>query len=170
MAGLIDVILSRRSIRKFTRDPVTDQQIETLLRCGFAAPSAGNTQPWQFIVIRDREILDSIPTVHEHADMVKHAPAAILVCAEPTVAMADGYWQQDFAAAAENILLAAHAMGLGAVWLGVYPRENRMAGLRTLTKLPERIIPGALIAIGCPAEAKPPSNRYDETKIHYDRF
>lgn len=162
----LDVILTRRSIRKYTSDPITPEQVRNLLRAAFAAPSAGDQRPWHFVVITDRTLLDQVPTFHAHAKMILEAPLAILVCAEPALETHKGYWVQDCAAATQNILLAAHAMGLGAVWLGVYTRPEREAGLRRLLSIPDDIVPFALVAIGHPAEQKPPSQRWDDARVH----
>jgi nitroreductase len=162
----IDAILSRRSIRRYTAEPITADQIRDLLRAAFSAPSAGNQQPWHFVVIDDRATLDAVPSFHAHAKMILEAPVAVLVCAEPGLETHKGYWVQDCAAATENLLLAAHAIGLGAVWLGVHTRPDRETGLRRLLSLPDGIEPFALIAIGHPAESKPASGRWIEERIH----
>jgi len=112
----IEAILTRRSIRRFRDEPVSDDLIETLLRAAMAAPSAGNQQPWHFVVIRDRETLDTTSTVHPYATMAAEAALAIVVCGDTTLEMHKGFWVQDCAAAIQNLLLAAHASGLGAVW------------------------------------------------------
>ena len=159
-------ILSRRSIRHYTAEPVSEETIQQLLEAAMSAPSANNRQPWQFIVIDDRALLDAITKVHPYAQMLKEAPLAILVCGDLQLAQHRGYWPLDCSAATENLLLAAHALGLGAVWLGVYPNEKRMAGVRRLTRLPEHVEPLSLISIGYPAEQKPPSNRYNAERVH----
>ena len=166
----IGAILTRRSIRSFRDEPVSDEIIETLLRAAMAAPSAGNQQPWQFIVIQDRDTLDAIPTVHPHAKMVLEAPLAIVVCGDTTLAKHKGFWVQDCAAAVQNVLLASHASGLGAVWCGVHPNAEREDGLCEFLSLPEQIIPLALLVIGHPNEEKPPSERYDAARVHRDRW
>jgi nitroreductase len=162
-----EAILSRRSIRKYTDRSVSQDTVKDLLKAGMAAPSANNLQPWQFVVLTERSLLDAVPSFHPHAAMLKEAPLAILVCGEPE---SSRYWQQDCGAATENILLAAHALGLGAVWLGLFPREDRVKGVRELLKVPEAIIPMALIAIGYAAEEKTPSDRYNEAKVHQNSF
>jgi nitroreductase len=162
------VILERRSIRSYTSETVSDENVEQLLRAAMSAPSAGNQQPWHFVVIRERNLLDAIPSFHPYSQMLRQAQAAILVCGEPAVAKHEGYWVQDCAAATENILIAAAALGLGAVWLGVHPREERVAGFRKLLGVPPHIIPFALVPVGHPAERKPPSDRYDTARIHAD--
>lgn len=164
----MEVIFSRRSIRKFTSEEVPEQTIEELLKAGVAAPSAGNQQPWQFVVIDDRKILDEIPTVHPYSAMLKEANVAILVCGDLKAEKHKGFWVQDCSAATQNILIAAEALGLGAVWLGVYPREDRIAGIRQLLGLPERIVPLSLIPVGYKGEQKPPANRYDASRVHHN--
>jgi nitroreductase len=164
----MEAIFSRRSIRKFTSEGVPEQTIEELLKAGMAAPSAGNQQPWQFVVIDDRKILDEIPTVHPYSAMLKEANVAILVCGDPKAEKHKGYWVQDCSAATQNILIAVEALGLGAVWLGVYPREDRVAGIRKLLGLPEHIVPLSLIPVGYKGEQKPPANRYDASRVHHN--
>jgi nitroreductase len=166
----IEAILTRRSIRKYTDLPVPDATVQELLEAAMSAPSAGNQQPWQFVVIRDRQTLQKVPSVHPYASMVPGAALAILVCGDLHLETHQGYWVQDCSAATQNLLLAAHAQGLGAVWLGVYPREDRVSGLRSLLRLPEHVVPLALIAIGYPDQAKPRAERYDPARVHKDRW
>jgi nitroreductase len=163
-------IFERRSIRKYTVKDVSDESIEELLKAAMAAPSAGNQQPWDFIVVRDRMVLNEIPKFHQYAQMLKEAPVAIVVCGVLEREKHKGYWTQDCAAAIENILIEAQFLGLGAVWLGVYPREDRVAGLKKLLDIPESVIPIAVISIGHPAESKEASQRYDEKKIHLNKW
>ena len=166
----LEAILTRRSIRQFTDQAVSEAVIEDLLRAAMSAPSAGNQQPWQFVVITDRQILDTIPSIHPYSAMLRQAPLAILVCGDEHLETHKGYWVQDCSAATQNLLLAAHARGLGAVWLGIYPRMDRVTGLRKLLGLPEHVIPLALVAIGHPAEHLPPADRYDATRVHRNRW
>lgn len=166
----MDAILSRRSIRTYTSQAVPDQLIKELLEAAMSAPSAGNEQPWHFIVIRDREILDEIPKYHPYSGMVREATVAILVCCDLHLDRHDGLWVQDCSAATENLLIAVQAKGLGGVWLGVYPRKERIAGLRKLLSIPEHVIPFSLIPVGYPAEHKPRVNRYDTARIHENRW
>lgn len=166
----MEAILNRRSIRKYTSEPLSDADIRELLKAAMSAPSAGNEQPWHFIVITERKVLNEIPKIHPYSQMLKEAPAAILVCGDLQLERHKGYWVQDCAAATENILIAAQDMGLGAVWLGVYPREDRVASLQKLLDLPEHVIPLSLVAIGHPAEQKPPANRFNTERIHFNRW
>ena len=167
---IMEAILSRRSIRKYTNQSVPEQTIKELLEAAMSAPSAGNQQPWQFVVIKERKILDEIPKFHPFSQMLREAQLAILVCGDLELEKNKGYWVQDCSAATENILIAATAKGLGAVWLGIYPRKERIAGIKKLLSLPEHVIPLSLISIGYPAEQKPPANRYDSSRIHYNHW
>jgi nitroreductase len=144
--------------------------VERLLRAAMAAPSAGNQQPWEFSVIRDRDVLVAIPDVHPYASMVPKAQLAILICGDRGKERWPQYWVQDCAAATENLLIAAAQLGLGAVWLGVHPLEERADGVRALLGLPMHITPFALVPVGWPAEHKEPSDRYDERRVHHDRW
>ncbi|HHV71098.1 MAG TPA: nitroreductase family protein [Clostridia bacterium] len=163
-------ILNRRSIRKYTQEPVPDGVIKELLEAAMSAPSAGNEQPWEFVVINDRQILNEIPKFHPYSQMLKEAPVAILVCGDLNQQKYDGYWVLDCAAATENILIAAQDKGLGAVWLGIYPAEERIEGMRKLLGIPDHVVPVALIALGYPAEHKEPANRFNPNKIRYNKW
>ena len=165
-----ETIMTRRSVRKFTSGEVGDDLVEKLLRAAMQAPSANNGQPWHFIVIRNRAILDEIPSFHPFAQMVKQAPLAILVCADTRDARSPDYWVLDCSAATENLLLAAHALDLGAVWLGIHPRQERMEKIIPLVKLPEGVKPLALVAIGIPAEHHPFADRFKPERIHHDTW
>jgi nitroreductase len=167
---MIDTILSRRSIRKFKNIPIKEEDIRTLLKCAMAAPSAGNEQPWHFIVINNREILDKIPKFHPYSEMLYEASLAIVVCGEKSSEKYKGRIPLDCSAASENILLAAHSLGLGAVWLGVYPEEQRISDVSKLLEIPDGVIPISLIAVGYPDEKKEPSNRFKEERIHKNKF
>ena len=167
---MLDTILARRSIRKYTSEPVPDEMVTYLLRAAMAAPSAGNEQPWHFVVIRERHLLEQLTRVHPYAQMLHDANLAIMVCGDKTLEKYEGYWIQDCSAATENILIAAEDMGLGSVWLGVYPNIERSDPMRVLLDLPKNVIPFAIISVGFPAEEKEPANRYNPGRIHYDRW
>ena len=169
MQGL-DLILSRRSIREYTAQTVSEEEIRQLLGAAMAAPSAGNQQPWHFVVIDDRGILDEIPRFHPYSQMLKEAPLAVLVCGDLKLESHPGYWVQDCSAATENLLLAAQELGLGACWLGIHPREERVSGMRRLVNLPEHVCPLSLIALGRPAKKKPPADRFNASRIHRNRW
>lgn len=164
----LKAIHARRSIRRYGAEPVTDAQVEILLRAAMAAPSAGNAQPWEFVVVRRRDILEEVAAVHPYAKMSAHAPLAILACADLDREKYQGFWVQDVAAATQNLLLAATALGLGAVWCGVYPVEDRVAEFRRIFGLPARVLPLAWVVLGHPAEEKDVVDRYDAGRIHQD--
>lgn len=162
----MDAILTRRSIRQYTDQPVSADALQDIIKAAMEAPSAGNEQPWHFVIIDDRKMLDEIPSFHPHSQMVKSAPVAILVCGDLDKEKHKGYWTQDCSAATQNLLLAVHATGLGAVWVGVYPRDERVEGFRKLLGIPDTVIPFSLVPIGYPAEEKLPGNRYDASRVH----
>jgi nitroreductase len=163
---IFKAIFTRQSIRQFTEESIGDQLCTKLLQAAMQAPSAHNTQPWQFVVIDDREIMRKISCFHPFASMLTHSPLAITVCGDRNIEKSVEYLALNCAAATQNILLAAHGLELGAVWLGIYPRTERMSELSKLLKLPQSIIPISLIAIGHPAEKKTAENRYNKNKIH----
>ncbi|NLO90349.1 MAG: nitroreductase family protein [Clostridia bacterium] len=166
----MEVIFQRRSIRRFTEEKVSDELVEKLLQAAMAAPSAGNQQPWEFIVIRDKLTFENIMQMHPYSTPLKEADVAIVVCGNTSREIYKGYWVQDCSAATQNILLEAQYLGLGAVWLGVYPVEERVLGLTNLLNLPQSVIPLSVIAIGYPAEQKGPVDRFDEAKVHYEKW
>jgi nitroreductase len=166
----MEAILTRRSIRKYTSEPVTDDELKQLLTAAMNAPSAGNQRPWEFIVIRDRETLNRIPGIHMYAQMLKQAQAAIVVCGDMTKQKYDGFWIQDCSAATQNILLSATAMGLGAVWLGVYPVVERVEDLRKMLDIPGHVVPLSIVSLGRPGEEREASDRYDKSRIHMEKW
>ena len=165
-----DAIMTRRSIRQYTDADVTEEQLEQLLRAGMAAPSAHNYQPWQFITVRDRKKLGEIATGHPYAKMANHAPLGILVCGDLQLSDCLGFVVEDLSAATQNILLAAHDMGLGAVWCGIYPHDDLLQMFVEMFDLPEHILPASFIALGHPAEEKAPANRYKTERIHQEKY
>ena len=166
----MDAILKRRSIRKYTKQPIPDKIIKELLEAAVSAPSADNQQPWHFIIIDDRKIFKEIPKFHPNAKMLKDADKAILVCGDLSLEKFKGYWILDCSAATENILIAAHAKGLGACWLGIYPREERIVGMKKLLSIPEHVVPLSLISLGFPTEKKTSEDRYNSSRIHHNRW
>ena len=164
---LIKTIFARRSIRKYTTELVGEKDVKTMLEAAMAAPSASNRKPWHFIVVTDRQTLDNLARVHPYGKMLLEAPLCIAVCGDKTIS--SRYWVQDCSAAAENLLLGATALGLGAVWLGVYPRE-RVNSIRRVLNIPENIVPLNLISIGHPAEEKEPRTQYDELRVHRQQW
>ena len=167
----MEAIFTRRSIRNFTSEQVTDEQITKLLQAAMAAPSAGNEQPWEFIVVRERASLEEITKFHQYSQMLKEAPAAIVVCADPGRSKYPfDYWIQDCAAATQNILLAAVTAGLGTCWLGIYPQPERVEGLRKIFSIPESIVPFAIVAVGYAAKPVHISDRFDEKRVRVEKW
>ncbi len=166
----LDAIHTRRSIRKYEDKPVPDELVRQILAATMSAPSANNSQPWHFVVITDRELLAEVPKINAYAEMAKDAPLAILLAGDVTLKQCPDYWIVDCSAAVQNMLLAAHDLGLGAVWTGVYPREERMDGFRRLLDLPDHVEAHSLIVLGYPAETPPHEDRYREDRIHHQRW
>ena len=166
----LKAILTRRSVRKFTNQDVSKEDLTDLLRAGMQAPSAGNERPWHFIVIDDPDLLSKIPEFHPYAEMLHEAPLAILVCSDRDLEKHRATWLQDCSAAIENILLTAHAKGLGGVWLGIFPNGDRVAGMQSLLSMPETIRPVGLVAIGHPALRPEPQDRFDPTRVHQNKW
>lgn len=164
----IEAILDRRSIRHYGPEPVSDDLVRKCLEAAMYAPSARNTQPWHFVVVRQRKMLDQIARFHPFAKMLRQAPLAVAVCADTKIESSLEYNALNCAAATQNILLAAHALNLGSVWLGIYPRKQRMQDLSALLHLPEEIVPYTLVALGYAREKKPRPARYDVARIHFD--
>ena len=169
-------IASRKSVRSYTEEAVSDAEIETLLRAAMAAPSAMNVQPWSFVVVNGRESLDALSEKLPYAKMLTTAPLAIVVCGDAVIEGRDGNksengsWMLDCSAATENLLLAAEAMGLGAVWTGAYPVPDRVAAVKEALGLPEEVMPLNVIAIGHPAGEDQPKDKWNPAKIHYGRW
>ncbi|BCS89267.1 nitroreductase family protein [Pseudodesulfovibrio sediminis] len=167
---VMEALRTRRSIRKYEDKPVSDELIHEILDAAMMAPSAGNAQPWRFIVVTDRAILDSIADLHPYVSMVKQAPLGIIVCADLNEEKYPGYWVQDCSAAMENMLLAIHGLGLGAVWTGIHPIEDRVAAFRAKFKLPDHVIPLGFAPIGWPAQTVKSESRFKQDRIHYNTF
>lgn len=166
----LDAIRTRRSVRRYRSEPIAGELIEALLRAAMAAPSAGNQQPWRFVVVQDRDQLVAVAAQEPHGGMIAEAPLAIAVCADMRSVNHEGFWIQDCAAATQNLLLAAHALGLGAVWVGTYPREERVRGVGSVLGLSEHVVAFALVAIGYPIEQPPPTERFDPEYVYTDRY
>ncbi|MEI7989690.1 MAG: nitroreductase family protein [Chloroflexota bacterium] len=167
---VIEAILTRHSIRQYKSRPVSEVLLVDIIKAAMAAPSAGNQQPWHFVIIDDRKILETITKYHPHAQMLLQAPAAIAVCGDLRLEKHHGYWVQDCSAAAQNLMLAAHAKGLGSVWIGIYPQEERVGRTRDLLRLPKEVIPLAIISLGYPNEVKSEEDRFDQERIHRNRW
>jgi nitroreductase len=168
----LDLIFSRRSIRKYQDKEVSEEMIIDLLEAAMAAPSAVAKDPWHFIVVRSRETINEITDILPNGKMLCEAPVAIIVCGDINKAHLQevSYMLQDLSAAVENILIAANTLGLGTCWLGVHPREDRQAGIRQLFALPGHIIPMCGIAIGWPAEQPESRTRYRQERVHLEKW
>lgn len=162
--------MTRRSIRHFTGELVSDEQLDTMLRAGFQAPSAHNFQPWEFIVVRDKEKIGEIKEFHKYAKMLEDAGTAILVCGDKNRQDNMGFLVSDTSAAIQNILLAAHGLGLGAVWCGVYDIYDYIVKFSELLNLPQNILPIGMVVVGNKIKDRSMDDRYDENKIHYDSW
>lgn len=171
--GMLETIMTRTSIRQYTDQPVEKEKIEAMLRAGMAAPTAVNAQPWHFVVVSDKAKLGELAAANPHAGMLKSAPLAIVVCGDMTKAMEGKgrqFWIQDCSAATENILLAAHAQGLGAVWTALYPMEERIQPVSEALKLPDTLIPLCTVVIGYPAEQPEPKDKWKPEDVSYNEF
>lgn len=164
----IDVVLARRSIREYTGEPVSGDDLRKLLEAAMAAPSSRDRKPWEFVSVTGRGTLERLAEAHPHGKMLARAAAAVAVCGRPDIS--PDYWVQDCSAATENLLIAASAIGLGAVWLGVHPRDDRTAAVREVLGIPEEIPVLSLISIGHPAEEKEPRTQYDESRVHREKW
>jgi nitroreductase len=166
----LEAIRSRRSIRTYQGRSVPGELIDQLLAAAMSAPSARNQQPWQFIVVDDRGLLAEIARVNANARMAAQAPLGILVCGDLSLEKSPGFWVVDCAAAMQNLLLAAHALGLGGVWIGIYPRQERMDNCRRLFALPEHVTAHSLAVLGYPAEQPPPADRFRPDRVRRNRW
>lgn len=162
-------IVTRTSVRQYTLDPVSDAQISAILQAAMAAPSGVNRQPWEFVVIDDRSLLDRLASDLPYAKMVSKAQVAIVVCGNKERFLEgadDNLWEQDCSAASENILLSAHALGLGAVWTCLYPHADRMETVSKILHLPDNIVPFNLIPIGHPAHDHAAMDKWHPERVH----
>ncbi len=166
----IRCIMTRRSVRRYAPGKVAESQLRKVLEAAMNAPSARNRQPWQFVVVRQRETLLKMTDVHPYAQMLREAAAALVICGDLTGDKDGAYWEQDCAAATQNALLAAHALGLGAVWLGIHPREERVKGVQRLLRLPKDVVPLSIVSLGRPGEKPPKVRRYDAGKVHQEQW
>ncbi len=164
----IECILTRKSVRKFENKKVPKEIIKKIIECAIAAPSARNTQPWKFIIIDEKNILEKIPLINPNAPSSEHS-IGIVICAKPQADYV--FWPQDCAAATYGILLSLHAYGLGGVWTGIYPREERMENFRKLLDIPKEVFPFAFIPIGYSKdESKKKERKNIDEMIHYNKY
>jgi nitroreductase len=161
----LQALMTRRSVRSFTSQPVPEDCLAQMLRAAMQAPSAVNERPWHFIVITDRSILDEYPKYHNTAAVLRQSSVAILVCGDDTLELRKGCMLIDCANATMNLLLAAHGLGLGAVWLGLSHDPVRVEAITRLTKLPAHIHPISMVAVGYPAALPEQVDRFDPERI-----
>lgn len=166
MTEALDWILKRRSIRAYTDAPVSDEQVEALLRAAMAAPSANDVRPWVFVVVRDVERRNALAKIHQWSYMCADAPLVIAVLGDPEASI---HWVEDCSAATENLLLAVASLNLGAVWVAIYPHADREARVRQILGIPKHLRALCLVPVGHPAETKPPRTRYEASKIYNER-
>ena len=166
------MILGRRSIRTYAAGDVSNEAIKTILQAAMSAPSAVGRDPWRFVILRDQAIRDRIVEKLPYGKMLAQAPVGIVVCGDIDAAHDNqlSYLLQDCSAAIENMLLAIHALGLGACWLGVHPREDRVRHIQEVLELPSNVIPVAAISIGFPGEVKEARTRYNADYIQSKDF
>jgi nitroreductase len=168
----LSFIFGRRSIRAYQATPVSDELVDDLLAAAMAAPSACAKDPWRFVVVRKRTAREALAAALPNGKMVASAAVGIVVCGDLSAAHGGelSYLLQDCSAAIENLLLAAHALGLGACWLGVHPRQPRIDALTKILQLPDKIVPVSGIALGWPAEQKPPRTRFEPGYVHRETW
>lgn len=162
----LETIFNRKSVRKYTERPVEKEKLETLVRAGMAAPSSRDRRPWEFLIVTDRDLLDKMGDGLPLARMLKETKQAIIVCGDTV--KSENAWQLDCSAAAQNILLAAESMGLGAVWTAAYPYPERMKIIQDALQLPEHILPLTVIPLGYPTGIEKPKDKYNKKQIHYN--
>ncbi|MGD8794353.1 MAG: nitroreductase family protein [Anaerolineae bacterium] len=167
MDDRLEMIFARRSIRRYSGEPVSEADIQSLLEAGMAAPSGSNRKPWHFVAVTDKTVLCALAEAHPYGKMIANAEVGIAVCGEPD---ASDWWLQDCSAATENILLAAVALGLGGVWIGCYGRPKREQAIRDVLGIPEHIAVMSLLSIGHPGEEKAARTQYDADRVHRDRW
>lgn len=179
----LDVIMTRTSIRSFTGEPVSREQLETILKAGMAAPTAMNGQPWRFVVVTDKAKINEVFASGFRGEMYANAGAVIVVCGQttqmrkpfgqpdaPEQEQPNMFWFEDCSAAAENILLAAKALGLGAVWTAGYPAQERIAPISAALGIPEKVVPLCIIPVGVPAENPAPKDKWKPENIHWEQW
>ena len=166
----LQAILERRSARAFLERKVEPELVEKLLAAAAHAPSAGGAEPWQLVVVDDPATLGKIGRAQPSAEMAEGAPLGIAVCGDPTMERVAGFWVQDCAAVTQNLLIAAHALHLGAVWTGVYPVRNRVLRFRQILELPSHVVPLSFVLVGYPARRLEPKEVSLEGRVHWNRW
>jgi nitroreductase len=168
MEDILDVMYARESVREFTDQVVDDEQIEAILKAAMAAPSVQDLRPWHFVAVRKRKTLDKLAEVHKYAYMLHDAPLAIVVCGDTEIS--ERYWVEDTCVATQNILLAATALGMGGVWISLYPKKKHQRYVRDLLDIPEHIGVLCILAIGHPAKKKTAKTEYNSGRVHQEEW
>jgi nitroreductase len=168
MDDLLDLMYSRRSVQEYTDEPVLDEQVETMLKAAMAAPSADDLRPWHFVVVHKRKVLEKLAEVHKYAYMLEQAPVAIVVCGDQEIS--ERHWVEDTCTATQNLLLAATALGLGGVWISLYPKKKYQKYVREILDIPEHIGVLCVVALGHSAEKKEAGTKFNPKRVHHDEW
>ena len=166
----MEEIFKRRSVRSYTDKDISQEDLNLLLKAAMHAPSAGNQQPWEFIVVKNRDIMKAITEFHPYSSMLNSAACAVIICANKDYMRLPEFWVQDCSAATQNLLLEAVHLGIGAVWLGVYPREEPVTGIQKLFELPEQVIPLCVVSLGYPETMPEAKDIWLEERVHMERW
>lgn len=166
----MDAIFNRTSIRKYKQESLKKEEIDLILKAAFSAPSARNSQPWQFIVVQNKDTLKDLSQMTPYASFLKDAAMGMVVCADKNKNDSLDYCQQDLAAATENMLVEAKSLGIGSCWLGVYPNEERYLALNQYFKLPKGIVPMWMISFGYIDQEEVVKDKFDSSKVHYEKY
>jgi nitroreductase len=168
MEDLLELLYSRRRVRDFTDEAVSDEQVETMLKAAMAAPSTQDLRPWHFVVVRKRKVLDKLAEVHKYAYMLEKAPLAIVICGDEKIS--EKHWVEDTCVATQNLLLAATALGLGGVWISLYPKKKHQKYARDLLDIPDHVGVLCVLAVGRPPERKIVRPSYDTKRVHQEEW
>jgi nitroreductase len=168
MENLLDLMYSRQRVRDFSDAPVSDGQVEAMLKAAMAAPSVQDRRPWHFVVVRQRKMLDKLSKVHKYAYMLEKAPLAVAICGDQKVS--EKYWVEDGCVATQNLLLAAKVLGLGGVWISLYPKKKPQRAVRDLLDIPDHVGVLCILALGYPAKKEQVSTKYDPKRVHEEEW
>ena len=168
MENVLDLMYSRQRVRDFTDAPVSEDQVEAMLKAAMAAPSVQDRRPWHFVVVRKRKMLDELAKVHKYAYMLEKAPLAVVICGDQKVS--EKYWVEDGCVATQNLLLAAKALGLGGVWISLYPKKKPLRAVRELLDIPDHVGVLCILALGTPAKEKQISTKFDSERVHQEEW
>ncbi len=168
MEHVLDLIYSRQRVRDFTDAPVSDEQVEAMLKAAMAAPSVKDRRPWHFVVLRERETLDKLARLHKYAYMLAKAQLGVVICGDQRVSAK--YWVEDGCVATQNLMLAAKVLGLSGVWISIYPKKKHENAVRELLDIPDRIGILCILAIGVPAKREQISTKFDPERVHQEEW